>query len=59
MGRKVTTAAELEAMTPAEREQSFRDSIVRDLSQVPPEFLARIRAKVEARLADQDAANPS
>jgi hypothetical protein len=38
-GKKITTAADLDRMTPAEREQSFQDSIVWDLSQVPPEFV--------------------
>jgi hypothetical protein len=34
-GMRVVTAAELEEMTPAEREASSRDSILRDLGQVP------------------------
>jgi hypothetical protein len=48
-GKKITTAADLGRMTPAEREQSFQDSIVWDLSQVPPEVVERLRTKLWAR----------
>jgi hypothetical protein len=51
----VTTAAELERMTPAERQEHFDASVVTDLSQVRPEFLARVRARLEQRIAAQDA----
>jgi hypothetical protein len=51
--RRVTTAADLDRMTPQERQADFESRIVRDLSQVPPEFLARVRARVLARLADE------
>jgi hypothetical protein len=51
----VTTAAELERMTPAERQEHFDASVVTDLSQVHPEFLARVRARLEQRIAAQDA----
>lgn len=45
MPSKVWTAAELEQMTPAERRALFDASIVTDLDEVPPEFLARVRAR--------------
>ena len=51
--RRVTTAADLDRMTPQERQTDFESRIVRDLSQVPPEFLDRVRARVLARLADE------
>ena len=51
----VTTAAELERMTPAERQEHFDASVVTDLSQVRPEFLARVSARLEQRIAAQDA----
>lgn len=59
MNQKIWTAAELDEMTPAERQQIFDESIVWDLSEVPEEFLDRIRAKVLAREASQDAAELS
>ena len=34
---RVITAAELEKMTPAEREATFKDSVIRDLGDVPAE----------------------
>ena len=46
---KVTTAAELDLMTPAERQAHFEASIVRDLSDVPEPFLNRIRERLQAR----------
>ncbi|MEZ5209219.1 MAG: hypothetical protein R2690_20120 [Acidimicrobiales bacterium] len=51
MPRKLWTAAELDEMTPAEVDQLFKASIVRDLDEVPPAFLARVRADVEAHIA--------
>lgn len=59
MNQKIWTAAELDEMTPAERQQIFDESIVWDLSEVPEKFLDRIRAKVLAREASQDAAELS
>ena len=46
---KVTTAAELDQMTPAQRQAHFEASIVRDLSDVPEPFLNRIRERLQAR----------
>ncbi|MGN6694010.1 MAG: hypothetical protein ACTHN0_07520 [Aquihabitans sp.] len=48
--RKVTTAAELEAMTPEERRLHFRASIVTDLDDLTPTTRAKILATGE-RLA--------
>jgi len=59
MNQKIWTAAELDEMTPAERQRIFDESIVWDLSEVPKEFLDRVRAKVLAREASQDAAELS
>lgn len=39
MGSKVWTAAELEQMTPAERQAIFDASLVTDLDDAPPERL--------------------
>jgi hypothetical protein len=54
--KKIWTAAQLDEMTPGERQKIFDESIVQDLDQVPADFLDRIRAKVLAREASQDAA---
>lgn len=55
MRRKVWTAAELDALTPAQIDALFDASIVRDLDQVPPEFLDRVRADVEQHIASTEA----
>lgn len=39
------TAAELERLSPEERQRIFDERIVTDLSTLPPEFVERIRAK--------------
>ena len=51
MAQKIWTAEELERMTPAAQDAIFDDSIVRNLDDVPKEFLARVRARFEANLA--------
>jgi hypothetical protein len=51
---RVITAAELEQMTPAERDATFRDSIVRDLADVPPERRDVIDAQ-RARVLEREA----
>ena len=43
--RRVITVSEIEAMTPAERAQSFEDSIIYDLDQVPAEFQPALEAQ--------------
>jgi hypothetical protein len=56
VSRKVWTAAELEKLSPAEQDDLFSASIVTDLDDVPPEFVARVRARVQARI---DASDPA
>jgi hypothetical protein len=51
---KVWTAAEREQMSPAERHAIFEASIVTDLDKVPPEFLERVRARVEKIIAETE-----
>ena len=41
MAQKIWTADELERMTPAEQDAIFDASVVRNLHDVPREFLAR------------------
>ena len=50
MARKVWTAAELEQLSRAEQQAIFDESIVTDLSEVPPAFLAQVRADAELLL---------
>ena len=47
---RIWTAAELEALAPAERSRIVREGFVTDLSQVPPEFIERARAEFRALL---------
>ncbi len=42
LGRSVVTAAELDTMTPAERQAAFDASIVMDLSSLPEVFRAQL-----------------
>jgi len=43
LGRPVITAAELDAMTPAQREAVFEASVVTDLDDLPATYVARLR----------------
>ena len=54
MARKVWTAAELEAMTPAEVDALFEASIVRELADAPQELLARTRARILRRIEETE-----
>jgi len=51
---RVITAAELEKMTPAEREATFKESIIRDLDDVPAERRDVIEAQ-RARVLEREA----
>jgi len=53
-GREVVTAADLEQMTPGERQATFEDSVITDLHRVPTDFLARVRARLTPRVAQRD-----
>ncbi len=54
MAAKIITAEELEKMTPAERQAAFDASIVADISDAPPELLARTRQRVQRMIAESD-----
>lgn len=45
---KLWTAAELERLTPDERQRVIDDGVVTDLDQLSPEFVARVRARGRA-----------
>ena len=55
MADKVWTADELERLSPAEQDAVFEASIVTDLSSVPPEFVARVRQRVQERIDSTEA----
>ena len=52
---KITSAEELARMTPEERRAHFEASIVRDLGDVPVEYLEGIRELLAPRIAERDA----
>ncbi len=54
MTRKVWTAAELEAMGPAEVDAIFEDSISWDLADAPRELLARSRERILRRIEETE-----
>ena len=49
--QRIWTAAEVEKMTPAEREDLFRASLVTDPALVPEHLLERARRKMDERIA--------
>lgn len=49
----MTTAAQLEPMTPADRQADFDAAVVTDLSQVNPTFLAQVSDRLDQRIAAQ------
>lgn len=57
MARKVWTAAELDQLSPAERQRIFDESLVLDLDDVPPEFVERVRARTAERISTTDTAS--
>lgn len=53
-GRPVVTAAEMDQMTPAQRREVIQSRIVWDLSELPEEYVARLRATAEKHLAERE-----
>lgn len=43
MDRSITTAAELDQMTPEQRQANFEDSFVQDLTSLDPREVAEVR----------------
>jgi hypothetical protein len=54
MTGKVWTAAELEAMAPAEVDALFEASIIRDVADAPQELLARTRSRIVHRIEETE-----
>ena len=59
MDNKIWTAAELEKMTPAERHEISKASIVRDLDDAPQHLVEKARRFVEARITAEEATRAS
>jgi len=55
---RVWTAAELERLTPDERQRLLNERVITDLSQVRPEFLAKVRARGRALLEERGVISP-
>ena len=53
-GRGIVTAAELETMSPAERQASAEEALVLDPAQVPASFRERARAHFAPLIAERD-----
>jgi hypothetical protein len=51
---KVWTAAELEAMAPAEVDALFEASIIRDVADAPQQLLARTRSRILRRIEETE-----
>lgn len=54
MARKLWTAAEMEKLSRDEQQAIFDESIITDLSEVPPEFLAKVREDAERLIASRE-----
>ena len=52
------STAELERLTPDERQRLLNERVITDLSQVPPEFLARVRATGRVLLEERGVISP-
>jgi hypothetical protein len=55
---KVWTALELEQLTPDERHRVINEGVVTDLEKLPPDFLARVRARGRALLEERGLVAP-
>jgi len=54
--RELVTAADMDNMTPNERAEAVRASIVTDWAQVPAEFRAKITTTANRLIAEREAA---
>ena len=59
MEKKIWTATELEKMTPEERHELSKASVVRDLSKAPQHLVDKARDFVEARIAAEESTTNS
>lgn len=54
MSRRIWSASELQLLSPTEQDAVFASALVRDLAEVPPEFLARVRTRLEQHVSGSD-----
>ena len=54
MTDKVWTAEELGSLTPAEQDELFAASLIRDPARMPQAFIERIRQRARQRIADTE-----
>ena len=50
MARRIWTAEEFAALTPAQQDEEFDAAVVSDLDEVPAELLNRARARLQERI---------
>jgi hypothetical protein len=58
VAERVWTAEELEQLSPAEQDALFEQGIQTNLTEVPAEFLARVRARVQQRIDSEASSQP-
>ena len=58
-GHPVLTAADLDGMTPEERQAAFDARVVTDLDELPAEYVAQLRVRTAALIAQREAAHAS
>jgi hypothetical protein len=58
-GRPVVTAADLDGMSPEERQAAFDARVVTDLDELPAEYVAKLQARTAALIAQREAAHAS
>lgn len=54
LGRPVVTAEQMDAMAPEQRREVFLSRIVWDLGDLPEDFVAEVRSKGEALVAERE-----
>ncbi|MEZ5243660.1 MAG: hypothetical protein R2707_01075 [Acidimicrobiales bacterium] len=57
--RKIWSAAELEQMSPNERDAIVRAGFETDLTKVSPDLLERARRKIQAHIASNEGTQPA
>jgi hypothetical protein len=57
MDSRITSVEALQALSPAQQDEAFQASLIRDLANVPPDLqplVERVRARVLSRIASPD-----
>ena len=58
-GHPVLTAADLDDMSPEERRAAFDARVVTDLDELPAEYVAQLRVRTAALIAQRETAHAS